>query len=528
MAHLLSLKLVCLILFFSFSPSSASQYDLINKVCKASKDPQACQAWMLSNSSTHLSPNATVLEAIQFALKLTTNNLKTGQHLVKRILHDSKGNQNRTNTALICREVLGYSKYRIHMVVPALKSHELMKDARAWMSAALMYQYDCWSGLKYVNGTQFVDDTMAFLNSTLIQGSSSALGMIVNYDLYGVETQKWSPPKTERDHFWEPESHISKWGYPAGLKENVSVCKTKGRVRCTYETVQAAVDASPNNTELGNWFVIRIKNGNYSETVRVPLEKKNVVFWGEGKGKTVITGSKNVGQLGMSTYNSSTVGVVGDGFMAINLTIENTAGSDAHQAVAFRSDSDKSVMINCEFIGNQDTLYAHTLRQYYKSCTIQGNVDFIFGNAAAVFQDCLILLVTRNLLATKKDLIKNVVTAQGRIDPGQSTGFVFRNSLVNGTQAYMDKKTRGKWVTFLGRPWKEYSRTVFIECTLDGLISEEGWLAWKDDFAFKTLYYGEYKNTGPGSSLAKRVNWSNPIPKDHVKSYSPQNFIQLN
>mgnify|MGYP004723551137 CR=1 FL=1 len=91
------------------------------------------------------------------------------------------------------------------------------------------------------------------------------------------------------------------------------------------------------------------------------------------------------------------VGVIGDGFMASGVTFQNTAGPVEHQAVAFRSQSDLSVIENCEFISNQDTLYAHSLRQYYKSCRIQGNVDFIFGNAAAFFQDCVILVAPRQI-----------------------------------------------------------------------------------------------------------------------------------
>lgn len=212
--------------------------------------------------------------------------------------------------------------------------------------------------------------------------------------------------------------------------------------------------------------------------------------------------------------------------MATGLTIQNTAGPDAHQAVAFRSDSDLSVVENCEFLGNQDTLYAHSLRQYYKSCRIQGNVDFIFGNSAALFQDCLILVAPRQLKPEKGE--SNAVTAHGRIDPAQSTGFVFQHCVINGTDAYMalyySKPSVHK--NFLGRPWKEYSRTVFIHCTFESLIKPEGWMPWSGDFALKTLYYGEFENTGPGSDTSKRVSWSSQIPGEHAYSYSVQNFIQ--
>lgn len=214
--------------------------------------------------------------------------------------------------------------------------------------------------------------------------------------------------------------------------------------------------------------------------------------------------------------------------MASGLTIQNTAGPDAHQAVAFRSDSDLSVIENCEFIGNQDTLYAHGLRQYYKACRIQGNVDFIFGMSAAFFQDCVILIAPRQVKPEKGET--NAVTAHGRINPAQSTGFVFQDCVINGTDAYMNlyRSKPSVHKNFLGRPWKEYSRTVFIGCTLEALIRPEGWMPWTGDFALKTLYYGEFGNMGPGSDTSNRVSWSSQIPAEHVTSFSLQNFIQGN
>lgn len=222
------------------------------------------------------------------------------------------------------------------------------------------------------------------------------------------------------------------------------------------------------------------------------------------------------------------IGVLGDGFMARDLTIENTAGADAHQAVAFRSDSDFSILENCEFLGNQDTVYAHSLRQFYKQCRIQGNVDFIFGNSAAVFQDCDILIASKNSKIEQGGGANNAITAHGRIDAAQSTGFVFWNCSINGTEEYMKEfQANPKGHTnYLGRPWKEFSRTVFVYCNLESLISPDGWMPWDGDFALKTLYYGEYKNTGPGSNRSKRVPWSSEIPEKHVDVYSLANFIQ--
>ncbi|KAL6550591.1 putative pectinesterase/pectinesterase inhibitor 51 [Orobanche minor] len=535
MAALLTFALLTLLLFFTTSSAArhrkpishphTSGNNIVQDLCKASRNPPNCQS-----SLSQLPSDATISQGIQSALRVSSQNLNLGRAKVQQILDASVANPNRSAAARNCLEFLHSAEYRINLVETDALPCGRNKEARAWMSAALVYQYDCWSALKYVNDTSLVDETMAFFYSSVIQSSSNVLGMMVNYDIFGDKTGSWGLPKTERDGFWETVSASpgpgSTGGVPAGLKADATVCKGGGA--CDYETVQQAVDAAPANAGSGVRFVIRIKTGVYEETVRVPLEKKNVVFLGDGMGKTVITGSMNVGQQGVSTYNSATVAVAGDGFMATDLTIQNTAGPDAHQAVAFRSDSDHSIVENCEFLGNQDTLYAHSLRQYYKSCRIQGNVDFIFGNSASFFQDCSILVAPRQLKPEKGE--NNAVTAQGRIDPAQSTGFVFQNCVINGTDAYMALYYSKPKVhkNFLGRPWKEYSRTVFIRCTYEALITPDGWMPWSGDFALKTLYYGEFENTGPGSDTSGRVGWSSQIPAEHANSFSVGNFIQGN
>ncbi|CAN4114530.1 unnamed protein product [Withania somnifera] len=535
MASFFTLTVFSLILCFSISsaarhhssavPSSVAVE--IRGACKASRDPPTCES-VLTDSGNLPSESTTPL-IIQSAVKVSSQKNDEAKGMVQAIIDASvRNNQNRTDAGKVCMEVLGYADYRVGLTAQALTSGKI-KDARAWMSAVMVYQYDCWSALKYVNGTSQVSQTMSFINS-LIGYSSNALGMMMNYDVYGENTGLWTGPKTERDGFWEGSGSDSgsggsgrvTGGVPSGLNPDVTVCKEGG---CKYKAVQEAVNAAPENQETGK-FVIWIKSGLYEERVRVPLEKKNVVFLGDGMGKTIITGSLNVGLMGVTTYETATVGVVGDGFMASGITFQNTAGHDTHQAVAFRSDSDLSVVENCEFIGNQDTLYAHALRQYYKSCRIQGNVDFIFGNSASFFQDCDILIAPRQLHPEKGET--NALTAHGRIHPAQSTGFVFQNCLINGTNEYMAlyyKKPKAH-KNFLGRPWKEYSRTVFIGCSMESLISPDGWLPWSGDFALKTLYYGEYRNTGAGANTAGRVSWSSQIPAEHVNSYSVQNFIQ--
>ncbi|XP_019464124.1 PREDICTED: probable pectinesterase/pectinesterase inhibitor 51 isoform X1 [Lupinus angustifolius] len=497
----------------------------IQQACKATHNPLQCES---SLSQSSLPPNPTSLQLLQAAMALSSTNLATALTMLKSLLDASADSKNRTVAATTCLELLHNSNRRISLADESLPRGKT-KDARAWLSAALAYTYDCWNSLKYANDTKQVGETMSFLDS-LSTLNSNALSMAFNYDAFGNDTASWKPPTTERDGFWGTIG--SGYGsrpvteFPDKSNADVTVCK--GEESGCLKTVQEAVNKAPDNVNGGEGkrFVIYIKEGVYKETVRVPLEKGNVVFLGDGMGKTVITGSANVGVAGMTTYNSATVAVLGDGFMAKDLTIENTAGPDAHQAVAFRLDSDLSIIENCEFLGNQDTLYAHSLRQFYKSCHIEGNVDFIFGNSASVFQDCQILVRPRQVKPEKGE--NNAVTAHGRTDPAQATGFVFQNCLINGTEEYMalyhSKPTVHK--NFLGRPWKMYSRTVFLQCQLEVLVTPQGWMPWDGDFALKTLYYGEFENSGPGSDLSQRVPWSSKIPAEHVLTYSAQNFIQ--
>ncbi|KAL3323945.1 hypothetical protein AABB24_038227 [Solanum stoloniferum] len=333
MASFFTLTIFSLILFFSISsaarhhsPDSSTSPSIslqIRGACKASRDPPTCESVL--TDSGNLPSDLTTSLIIQSAVKVSSKNNDKAKEMVQAIIDASTGNnQNRTDAGKVCMEVLGYAEYRVGLTGQAVMNGGY-KSARAWMSSVMVYQYDCWSALKYVNGTSQVSKTMSFINS-LIGYSSNALGMMVNFDLYGGDTGSWTVPKTERDGFWEGSgsggSGQVKGGVPTGLKPDVTVCKEGG---CDYKMVQEAVNAAPENEQTRK-FVIWIKSGLYEEKVRVGLEKKNVVFLGDGIGKTVITGSLSVGLVGVTTYETATVGVGGDGFMASGITFQNTAG----------------------------------------------------------------------------------------------------------------------------------------------------------------------------------------------------------
>ena len=158
----------------------------------------------------------------------------------------------------------------------------------------------------------------------------------------------------------------------------------------------------------------------------------------------------------------------GPGFLAQDLTIQNTAVSSKHQALAVRSRSSKSVVHYCSLEGYQDTVFAQDDYQFYRDCDISGTVDFVFGDATAVLQRCQ--LVARLPHPDQK----NVVTAQGRSIANGRSGFVFQFCNFSGDCGLREKAVE----MFLGRPWKTYSRVIFMECFMDYNIHPLGYLPW--------------------------------------------------
>ncbi|XP_031485029.1 pectinesterase-like [Nymphaea colorata] len=283
-----------------------------------------------------------------------------------------------------------------------------------------------------------------------------------------------------------------------------------------YRTISEAIAAAPANDGSKGYYVINVKAGVYREYVTIPTTMKYIMIVGDGIGKTIITGNRNVVD-GSTTFNSATLAVLGQGFVAIGITVRNTAGRTKGQAVAVRNGGDLSAFYRCSFEGYQDTLYALSLRQFYRDCDVYGTVDFIFGNAAAVFQNC-------NLYARLPNGNVNTVTAQGRSDPNQNTGTSFINCNVLAAPELSGKSV----ITFLGRPWRQYSRVVFMKSNLGSLIDPAGWSAWTGNFALDTLYYGEYDNRGPGSATAGRVKWPgfHVMAANDAKRFTVSSFVQ--
>lgn len=251
-----------------------------------------------------------------------------------------------------------------------------------------------------------------------------------------------------------------------------------------FKTVQMAIDHAP--VYGSGRLVIEIRPGIYRERITVPQDKPRVTFLGQDAAKTVVTYDAGASSVG-GTFFSSTVDIEGAEFEASNITFENSHGPGT-QAVAIMLHSDKAVFQHCRFLGWQDTLYAASGRQLYRNCFIEGHVDFIFGNAAAVFENCEI-----------HSRGPGYVTAQSRLRPDGPTGFVFVHCRLTG-------ENTGRGV-FLGRPWRPYGRVVFLHCWLGEHILPAGWDNWRNAANEKTAWFGEFDSSGPGATPDKRVPW---------------------
>ncbi len=281
-----------------------------------------------------------------------------------------------------------------------------------------------------------------------------------------------------------------------------------------FFTVQEAVNAAPDYCKQDE-TTIYIKDGVYEEKVTISANKQRLHLIGQSPEKTIITWSdyaKKIGPTGheMGTSATSTVFLYASDFLAENLTIENASGEgrDIGQACAITVDGDRAAFINCRFVANQDTIYTYGKgqRQYFRGCWIEGTTDFIFGASTCWFEDCTIL--------SKKN---SYVTAASTPEY-EEFGYVFHNCrLIHNAEAQK---------VYLGRPWRSYAKTVFINCELGDHILPEGWHNWNKPYAEKTTFYAEYGSKGPGASDKTRVKWTHVLKDKEIRKFTPENVLR--
>ncbi|KAK2636420.1 hypothetical protein Ddye_031212 [Dipteronia dyeriana] len=300
----------------------------------------------------------------------------------------------------------------------------------------------------------------------------------------------------------------------SNLSPNITVAQDgTGDVRSIGEAVQAA----PNNNNF--IFTIYIKEGMYYENIRITREKKNLVIYGDGMNNTIIISNRS-NSSGFGIQDSATLDVSTDYFLAKNIGIVNYAGPEGNQAVALRvSGIYHYAFYNCSIMGYQDTLYMKEGNIFFRECKIYGTVDFIFGDAAGILQNSFIY--ARRPIPGQQ----NVVTAQGRTKANGTAAIVIHNCTITGSPGEYDPTV----ITYLGRPWKTFSRTIIMQSYLDSIIDPKGWVKFNETSDLSSLYYVEYDNGGPGADTDGRVNWPGyhaSKNKDDVQQFTVQKFFE--
>lgn len=280
-----------------------------------------------------------------------------------------------------------------------------------------------------------------------------------------------------------------------------------------YRTINEAIDVCRAFMEYHK--VIFVKKGIYKEKVEIPSWLANIEILGEDVDKTVITYDDHANikipgtDKAMGTFRTFTVKVEGSDITFKNITIENNAAK-LGQAVALHTEGDRLIFIDCKFIGNQDTVYTGTAgtRILFKDCYIEGTTDFIFGPSTAWFENCTILSKA-NSYVTAASTPKEV-----------KYGYVFDHCKLTAAE--------GVTKVYLGRPWRPYAYTLFMNCEIGRHIRPEGWFNWSNPANEKTARYLEYNNSDEGANTGNRVNWSKVLSKKEAQGVTKENVFLLN
>ncbi|KAI3459638.1 hypothetical protein Pfo_016301 [Paulownia fortunei] len=487
----------------------------IKAICDVTLYPESCYSSLAPLvKSGHCQPQDIFKLSVQVAIKELLN--------VSKKFNDDGGlknvgitDKNMVAALEICQELifLALDHLNTSLTVNGLTLLDAFDDLRTWLSAAGTYQQTCIDGFEnsslssivlqtLKNSTEFTSNSLAIITS--IESSIASLGSIGKRRLMSLnEMPKWLSTKDNRKLLQATNTSI--------VPDAVVAQDGSGK----YETINAALQDAPNNSK--KRYVIYIKKGLYVENVKVDTSKWNVMMIGDGMNATLVSGNLNFVD-GTPTFNTATFAVFGQGFIARDVGFLNTAGAPKQQAVALLSSSDLSIFYRCRIDAFQDTLYTHSNRQFYRECDIYGTVDFIFGNSAVVFQNCNIL--PRKPIPGQQ----NTITAQGKIDPNQNTGISIQNCTISPFENLSGVSS------YLGRPWKNYSTTVYMQNVIPGFIDPKGWLPWVGTTAApNTIFYAEYQNSGPGSVTKGRVTWKGlklNITSKQAGKYSVSSFIK--
>jgi pectinesterase len=397
--------------------------------------------------------------------------------------------------------------------------------AATWLGGSKADKFETWkeaSPLEYVDG---VTPPTVFINSSYPRfhaGRDDMVDILNENQIYHeIHIIDKTPHAFWLVHPWFDETVKLTTNFLDRIFQNSSSARDVYREitvakdgTADFSSIQEAINST---RDLGPGEVmIRIKSGNYNEKLEIPSSKRQLTLIGEDRKNTIITNNDFSGKIDpttekeLSTFTSYTVLVQGNDIRIENLTIRNSSCGEG-QAVALHVEGDRFVIRDSDILGCQDTLYTATegSRQLYLNCFIEGTTDFIFGEATAVFKDCTIQ-------SLKNSFITAAATPQN-----QEFGYVFMDCKLIATEGVNE--------VYLGRPWRPYAKTVFINTHLGKHILPEGWDHWPGDKMFpnkeRTTYYAEYNNSGPGASPSGRVEWSHQLTSEEAAKYNLKNIF---
>lgn len=509
------------------------QVKMVESICATTDYQQACKDSL--NPVIAKNSTADFKEFIKASMLVIADQVSKSLNLSESLLVNVPKDKPRLKMALEdCNDLLSLAVDQLQASFSAVGDSDIhtiddrSSELKSWLSSVITYSESCLDGVEEPkiqndlrntlrNASALTDNALAIVSG--ISQVAETFGLKLNAKpLNGRRLLAQTEGANDYASifplwFSSKDRKLLAAGNNAGLRPNAVVAKDGSG---QFRTIGAALAAYPKN--LRGRYVIYVKAGIYDEYITVEKNQVNVFMYGDGPRRTIVTGSKSYA-TGYSTFRTASFSAIGEGFIAKSMGFRNTAGPDGHQAVALRVQSERSAFYNCRMDGYQDTLYTQAGRQFYRNCVISGTVDFIFGDGSVVIQNSKVIARKPN------DNQINAVTAQGRKERHQPTGIVIHNcNIVPEMKLF---PLRFRIPTYLGRPWKEFSRTIVMESTLGDFIQPAGWYPWAGNFALNTLYYAEYGNRGPGARTNQRVKWAgyHVIGRNEALQFTAGRFI---
>ncbi|XP_073146407.1 pectinesterase 4-like [Henckelia pumila] len=496
-------------------PSSSMR--AIESICAPTSFKDACTRTL---EPVARNESSTPKDYIMAAIQATLDEVKKSLDVTSKTVVNNETDPYNHMAVEDCKELLDQAIDTLqasYSMVGDNDMHTLQDRAdelRSWMTSVYALQSSCKDQIEkpeyksaiengMINATQLTDNAINIVAelSEVLKSFNIPINLKTNARrLMGLNSYpSW---------FGTAERRLLRAQRGGHIKPNVVVAKDGSG---QFRTISSAINAYPKNFK--GRFIIYVKAGIYDEFIVIDKSKPNIFLYGDGPGKTIVTGKRNFGIMKIGTMNTATFSTNAAGFIARRMTFRNTAGPDGHQAVALRVNGDMAAIFDCHIEGYQDTLYYHTSRQFYRDCVISGTIDFIFGMGDAVIQNSLIVVRRPNANQF------NTVTADGKEIARGTNGLVLQNCRIVPEKELFP--VRFQVPTYLGRPWKAQALTVVMQSELGDLIRPEGWMPWSTTdpnyFFHNTCQYYEFANRGPGANTARRSRMFK-----HFKVLSPQ------